>query len=60
VASEYFDKYKFEASPDILREIAQKMVELIPPETEILAGLELGAFRLLQCFPSIQVSLPHL
>ena len=42
VASEYFDKYKFEAIPGILSEIAQKMVALIPPGTEILAGLELG------------------
>ncbi len=42
MASEYFDKYKFEADPGILSEITQKMVELIPPGTEILAGLELG------------------
>jgi orotate phosphoribosyltransferase len=42
IASEYFDKYKFEADPGILSEITQKMVELIPPGTEILAGLELG------------------
>jgi orotate phosphoribosyltransferase len=42
VASEYFDKYKFEADPGILSEITQKMVALIPPGTEILAGLELG------------------
>ena len=42
IAPEYFDKYKFEADPGILSEITQKMVALIPPGTEILAGLELG------------------
>ena len=41
-ASEYFDKYKFEANPDILSEITKMMVDLIPPGTEVLAGLELG------------------
>lgn len=41
-ASEYFDKYRFEANPAILSEIAKRMVDLIPPGTEILAGLELG------------------
>jgi orotate phosphoribosyltransferase len=41
-ASEYFDKYRFEANPAILSEIAKRLVDLIPPGTEILAGLELG------------------
>ena len=41
-ASEYFDKYKFEAKPGILSEVAKHMVDLIPPGTEVLAGLELG------------------
>ncbi len=38
----YFDKYQFEASPVLLREIAKQMVALIPADTEVLAGLELG------------------
>jgi len=38
----YFDKYQFEAVPDLLKEIARQMVTLIPPGTEVLAGLELG------------------
>ena len=41
-ASEYFDKYQFEADPGLLREIARHMASLVPPETEVLAGLELG------------------
>ena len=41
-SNEYFDKYRFEARPEILREIAKQMVPLIPKGTQILAGLELG------------------
>ena len=60
VASEYFDKYKFEADPGILSEIAQKMVALIPPGTEILAGLELGGIPVVTMLSTIPASLPHL
>ena len=42
VATEYFDKYRFEALPDLLGEIADAMVPLIPLGTEVLAGLEMG------------------
>ena len=38
----YFDKYQFEASPVLLKEIAKHMVALVPADTEVLAGLELG------------------
>ena len=41
-SSEYFDKYRFEADPKLLRSICTAMVPLIPPATEVLAGLELG------------------
>lgn len=39
---EYFDKYRFESNPNILREIGQQLVKLIPPGTEVLAALEMG------------------
>ncbi len=42
VASHYFDKYRFEADPVLLRRVAQRMLTLVPPQTEVLAGLELG------------------
>ena len=42
VSNEYFDKYRFEADPPLLREIAEAMAALVPDETEVLAGLELG------------------
>ena len=38
----YFDKYQFESRPELLREIARALVPLLPHDTEVLAGLELG------------------
>lgn len=42
IATEYFDKYRFEADPSLLADIAAAMVPLLPGDTEVLAGLELG------------------
>ena len=42
VASEYFDKYRFESDPELLKLTAERLAELVPPETQALAGLELG------------------
>ncbi len=42
VSTTYFDKYLFEADPQLLGEVAAAAVRLIPPGTEVLAGLELG------------------
>lgn len=39
---EYFDKYRFESKPELLREIAAQLAPLIPVGTELLAGLEMG------------------
>jgi orotate phosphoribosyltransferase len=39
---EYFDKYRFEAQPRLLWSIVQHMKNLIPSETQVLAGLEVG------------------
>lgn len=41
-ATEYFDKYRFEADPVLLDGIAARMAPLVPPGTEVLAGLEMG------------------
>lgn len=40
--AEYFDKYRFETRPELLRQIAEAIVPLLPTDTEALAGLELG------------------
>lgn len=42
ISNEYFDKYRFEARPELLGEIAQQMRPLIPPGTQALAALEMG------------------
>lgn len=42
LADHYFDKYLFESDPGLLREIARHLVDLVPADTEVLAGLELG------------------
>ena len=39
---EYFDKYRFEADPPLLDAIAEAMAPLVPADTEVLAGLEMG------------------
>lgn len=41
-STEYFDKYRFEAQPEILRHIARQLAPHIPAGTEVLAGLEVG------------------
>ncbi len=46
MADTYFDKYRFESEPALLRRIAQAMVEKIPSGTQVLAGLELGGVPL--------------
>jgi orotate phosphoribosyltransferase len=57
VSSEYFDKYRFEADPALLRRVASAMIPLLPPETEILAGLELGGVPIATAI-SLQSGLP--
>lgn len=42
ISHEYFDKYQFEARPELLREIAKQLAALISGEFDMLAGLELG------------------
>jgi orotate phosphoribosyltransferase len=41
-SSTYFDKYLFEADPGLLAQVAEHAARLIPGDTEVLAGLELG------------------
>ena len=45
ISNEYFDKYLFEANPEVLNEIAKIMSTLIPEDTEVIAGLEMGGIR---------------
>lgn len=56
-ATEYFDKYRFEALPHLLAEIAEAMVPIIPPGTEVLAGLEMGGIPIATAL-SLRTGLP--
>jgi orotate phosphoribosyltransferase len=42
----YFDKYLFEADPELLGAVTGQMVPLLPEGTDVLAGLELGGVAL--------------
>ncbi|MEO6121243.1 MAG: orotate phosphoribosyltransferase [Acidimicrobiales bacterium] len=46
ISTEYFDKYLFEADPGLLADLADALAPLVPPGTEVLAGLELGGIPL--------------
>jgi orotate phosphoribosyltransferase len=56
-SNEYFDKYRFEAQPAILREIAKQLKPLVPPGTEILAGLEMGGIPIATAL-SLETGIP--
>lgn len=45
-STEYFDKYRFEAQPKILQQIAKESVPFIEEKHDALAGLETGGIPL--------------
>lgn len=57
VSNLYFDKYRFEGTPALLKPLARAMAELVPDDTEILAGLELGGVPLVTAI-SLETGLP--
>jgi orotate phosphoribosyltransferase len=57
VSNEYFDKYLFEARPDVLKAIAEHMAELLPGDTQVLAGLEMGGIPIATAL-SLKTGLP--
>ena len=57
VSSTYFDKYRFEANPELLLRLTQAMVALVPDDTEVVAGIELGGIPLVTAL-SLQMGLP--
>ena len=56
-ATEYFDKYLFESSPHLLKSIVGYLKDLVPSDTEVLAGLELGGVPLAVAL-SLETDLP--
>ena len=57
IATTYFDKYRFEANPELLGEVAAAMTLLIPSRTEVLAGLEMGGIPIVTAM-SLRSGLP--
>ncbi|MFC3961653.1 orotate phosphoribosyltransferase [Nocardia jiangsuensis] len=46
ILDEYFDQYALAASPVLLAEVAAALAELVPAETDVLAGVALGGIAL--------------
>ncbi|MBM9458514.1 orotate phosphoribosyltransferase [Nocardioides sp. zg-536] len=42
VSNEYFDKYLFEADPQLLARVAREVAQLLPAEVDLLGALEMG------------------
>ena len=59
VSSEYFDKYLFESDPTLLARVVDRMLELVPVDTELLGGLELGGIPIATVL-SAETGLPAL
>jgi orotate phosphoribosyltransferase len=57
VSNDYFDKYLFESNPILLKEIAEHISRLIPEDTEVLAGLEMGGIPIATAL-SIKTGIP--
>ncbi len=56
-SSFYFDKYRFEARPDLLKSVAKFLAEKISPRTQVLAGLDLGGIPIATAL-SLETGLP--
>jgi len=57
IATEYFDKYRFEAQPALLFQIAAALAPMVPAGTEVLAGLEMGGIPIATAL-SLHTGLP--
>jgi len=57
ISNEYFDKYRFESPPELLKQIAEGLVELLPAGVQGLAGLELGGVPLATAL-SLETGIP--
>ena len=59
ISGEYFDKFRFESDPALLRRIARRMLALVPTDTDVLAGLELGGVPIASASSRPAVAGPH-
>ncbi len=56
-SKEYFDKYRFESQPTLLKQIAIAMKPLVPKGTQLLAGLEMGGIPIATAL-SLETGIP--
>lgn len=56
-STEYFDKYRFEADPALLRDIAAALAPLVPEGIDALAGLEMGGIPIATAL-SLETGIP--
>ncbi len=56
-STEYFDKYLFESQPALMKALCSHLHQLIPSDTQVLAGLIMGGIPLATCL-SLETSLP--
>lgn len=56
-SKEYFDKYRFESQPDLLRAIARALKPLVPKDIQVLAGLEMGGIPIATAL-SLETGIP--
>jgi orotate phosphoribosyltransferase len=55
----YFDKYRFEGIPGIMRSVAHHMARLVPDGTDRLAGIELGGIPMVTAL-SLETEIPSM
>ncbi len=53
----YFDKYQFEARPEILNAIAEQMIPLLPKGIDLLGALEMGGIPIATAI-SLKTNIP--
>jgi len=53
----YFDKYRFEGNPRIMRSVAHHLARLVPSEVHRIAGIELGGIPLASAL-SLETDIP--
>ena len=53
----YFDKYQFESNPAMLAALVDRLHSCIPPETDVLAGVDMGGIPIATAL-SLKLDLP--
>jgi orotate phosphoribosyltransferase len=52
-STEYFDKFRLNADPKLLHQIAEAMAAVVPPGVDALAGMEMGGIPLVTALSQV-------